>query len=352
MNHLSMDYRLSLYTELVELLENKIYIVQSSLDNKLYIKKILYPENYDVFIKLKDISSPYIPKIYEILSFEYSLIIIEEYINGSTLDEILTKQKALSENSVIEYTIELCNVLDVLHNCEPPIIHRDIKPSNIIINNANSLKLIDFDVSRTHKDNISTDTEVLGTHGYAAPEQFGFSQTDARTDIYSLGITMNVMLTGEFPITKLYKGNLSNIITKCTKFDPDKRFQNVKELKQAILKKSITHKSKSSTLTYTSNRLPGFRSGKISFGILGFFWYGFLVLTSFGFFTDDLTPKSRAEDIIITSFLFIITLLFGNYKNLKARLPLLSSKRLIVQLIGYGIYLFLMLFIVGILLPS
>lgn len=352
MSYLSMDYKLSLYTELVELREDKIYIVQNSLDDKLYIKKILYPENYDVFIKLKEISSRHIPKIYEILSFGDRLIIIEEYINGSTLDEILKKDKTLSENNVIEYCIKLCNVLEVLHNYAPPIIHRDIKPSNIIINNANSLKLIDFDVSRTHKNNSSTDTSILGTHGYAAPEQFGFSQSDARTDIYSLGVMMNMMLTGKFPIVDLHKGRLSNIIAKCTKFDPDKRFQSVKELKQALMKVSNRPSSQNNTLTYTNNRFPGFRSDRISFKILGVTWYGILVLTAFGFFTEDLTHENRSEDIVITIFLFMVTLLLGNYKNLKSRLPLLSSKKFIVQLMGYGVYLLIMLFLVGTLLPT
>lgn len=239
MSHLPMDYKLSLYTELVVLREGKVYIVQNSLDDKLYIKKILSPENYYIFIKLKELSSSYIPEIYEILKFEDELVIIEEYINSSTLDELLTKNKTLPESSVIEYSIDLSNILDILHNSEPPIIHRDIKPSNIMIDNTNKLKLIDFDVSRTHKEDTSNDTVILGTHGYAAPEQFGFSQTDARTDIYSLGITINVMLTGEFPTTKIHTGKLSAIINKCIKFDPDRRFQNAKELKDELLKYQI-----------------------------------------------------------------------------------------------------------------
>ena len=352
MDHLSVDYRLSLYSELVELSQNKIYIVQNSLDGKIYIKKILYPENYEIYTKLQKLSSPNVPDIYEVIQSDNKLVIIEEYINGDSLEEKLMEYKNLPENVVIEYAIELCNVLDILHSCIPPIIHRDIKPANIIISNDNILKLIDFDVSRIHKESRSTDTEILGTYGYAAPEQFGFSQSDPRTDIYSFGITINMLLTGKFPIDELYKGNLSDIISKCTKLDPDIRFQNVKELKLALLDKSSTHKDNSKLSTNTSHKLPGFKSDKKPLKILGFIWYGFLLLAGLGFFTEDLTTESRTSDMTFAAFFFAVTLLFGNYKNLKTRFPLLSSKRFIIRLIGYGLYLLLILFILGILFPD
>lgn len=351
MSHLSMDYRLSLYNELVELDEDKVYIVQSSLDDKLYIKKVLYPENHDVFIKLKEISSPHIPKIYEIINLQDRLIIIEEYINGSSLEELLEKYKFLPQNKVIEYTIELCDVLDQLHTSKPPIIHRDIKPSNIIINNDNSLKLIDFDVSRTHKENNSTDTEILGTHGYAAPEQFGFRQSDERTDIYSLGVLINVMLTGNLPIDGLAKGKLSNIISKCVKLDPDKRFQNVKEVKNALLKLTPSI-SQVKTSNYNNLKLPGFRSGKKLYKIIASLWYGFFILAAFGFFVEDPSLEGRLTDFLISIFFIAITLLLGNFNNLRAKLPLLKSNVIVIQIAGYGIYLFLMLFVLGALLPT
>lgn len=352
MSNLSMDYRLSLYTELVELRKDKIYIVQSSLDEKLYIKKFMYPDNYDIFIKIKEISSPHIPKIYEVISFQDKLIVIEEYINGFTLEEILRNQKTLPEYTALKYSIDLCQILDILHNCSPPIIHRDIKPSNIIISNDNVLKLIDYDVSRTQKVNTYADTDILGTHGYAAPEQFGFSQSDSRTDIYSLGITMNVMLTGSISVNNYLDNNLSKIVTKCTKLDSNNRFQNVKELEYALLEKSSTYKIQNDTPSFIDRRLPGFRSAKISHKILGYLWYCLLILTSLGFFTNDLTLENRRTDIIITSFLFVITLLIGNYKNLKTKLPLLSSNRRFVRFIGYLVYSLLILIISGSFLPD
>lgn len=351
MSHLSTDYRLSLYSELVELTKNKIYFVQNSLDDKIYIKKILYPENRQIYEKLKELSSLNIPKIYDVIEEEDKLIVIEEYINGDSLEEKLIKYKKLPENMVINYAIELSNVLDILHTCEPPIIHRDIKPSNIIISNDNVLKLIDFDVSRIHKESTSSDTEILGTYGYAAPEQFGFSQSDPRTDIYSFGITINMLLTGKFPIDELYEGSLSDIIVKCTKLDPDSRFQSAKDLKLALRDKSKTYKNNDKTPINAQHKLPGFRSTKKLPRILGYLWYGFLLLVGLGFLTEELTSENRISDILIVIFFLSITLLFGNYRNLKSKLPLLSSKKFIVRLIGYGLYLLLLILILGVLFP-
>ena len=352
MSHLSIDYRLSLYSDLVELSNNKIYIVQNSLDGKIYIKKILYPENRQIYEKLKEISVNNIPQIYEVIEADDKLIVIEEYINGDSLEEKLIKHEKLPENIVINYAIDLSNILEILHTCEPPIIHRDIKPSNIIISNDNILKLVDFDVSRMHKKTNSSDTQILGTHGYAAPEQFGFSQSDPRTDIYSFGVTLNVLLTGNFPIDEMYEGSLSDIIVKCTKLDPDTRFQNVNELKFALRDKSNTHKIKSPSHNWTKNRLPGFRSNKTRLKFLASLWYGVLLLIGLGFFTEELSSKNRVSDIVLALFFFIITLFLGNYKGLKAKLPLLSSKRFLIQLLGYGLYLFILLLIVGFLLPG
>lgn len=347
MGQLSADYRLYLYTELVELVEDKIYMVQNSLDDKIYIKKILYLENFDIYTKLQELSVPNIPKVYDVIELEDRLIIIEEYINGLTLEEKLKEDGKLPKDIVIDYAISLANVLEVLHNCQPPIIHRDIKPSNIIISNDNVLKLIDFDVSRIHKDSASADTEILGTYGYAAPEQFGFSQSDPRTDIYSFGVTVNMLLTGELPKDGIYKGSLSNIISKCIKMDPNERFQTVGELREELLTYSDNREVTNKTTRSTKTSLPGLRSEKRSSKILGLLWYGLLVLIGLGFFIEELTLETRTDDFVIALLLFALTLFFGNYKNVKAKLPLLSSKSILLRIMGYIIYPLLLVILAG-----
>ena len=163
---------------------------------------------------------------------------------------------------------------------------------------------------------------------------------------------MNVVLTGSISVNNYLDNNLSKIVTKCTKLDSNNRFQNVKELEYALLEKSSTYKIQNDTPSFIDRRLPGFRSAKISHKILGYLWYCLLILTSLGFFTNDLTLENRRTDIIITSFLFVITLLIGNYKNLKTKLPLLSSNRRFVRFIGYLVYSLLILIISGSFLPD
>ncbi|MBP3330346.1 MAG: serine/threonine protein kinase [Clostridia bacterium] len=179
---------------------------------------------YDV---LQKISHPNLPRILSVQKSTDKCRVIEEYINGFTVAEILSGG-LYTEKGVRKIIKELCSALDVLHSKN--IIHRDIKPENIMIDSEGNVKLIDFDASRIYKNYKSRDTAFIGTAGFAAPEQFGFNQTDPRSDIFATGILMNVMLTGEHPSKKLYKGKLTKIIQKCINLDPNQRFANVREL--------------------------------------------------------------------------------------------------------------------------
>src|SRR5699024_6653849 len=105
--------------------------------------------------------------------------------------------------------IQICKALWVLHSMAA--VHRDIKPENVILRGSDAV-LIDFDAARLHKPDHETDTQILGTTGFAAPEQYGLSQSDTRTDIYSLGILINVMLTGERPSKKLAEGHMGRVV--------------------------------------------------------------------------------------------------------------------------------------------
>jgi serine/threonine protein kinase len=116
-------------------------------------------------------------------------------------------------------------------------VHLDIKPENVMIDNNGTVKLIDYSAAKLYKSHRTQDTQLLGTAGYAAPEQFGITQSDGRVDIYALGILMNVMLTGEHPSKAFYKkGRLKKIIEKCTRIDPNRRYQKIKDLKKALPK--------------------------------------------------------------------------------------------------------------------
>ena len=252
MEDIKRQYTLSLYEEITNFNENKksrVFLVKNIQDNKIYIKKILTQYNIEIFSSIKEVNSIHIPRIYEIIEENNQLIIIEEFINGLTLREILDKYKKIDEDLVIDYILQLCDALEEIHNFNPPIIHRDIKPENIIISNDGVLKLIDFDASRIYKENENRDTELLGTLEYAAPEQFGFRQTDVRTDVYSIGILINVLLTGEVPRVEKCKGQLQDIVEKCINLDPKERYQNISMLKRIIkIKRSLKNSNENEYL--------------------------------------------------------------------------------------------------------
>lgn len=184
----------------------------------------------DVYHKLLTISCPNLPQIMEVAEKDGTVLVLEEYIQGETVAQLL--QGALFTPREVRQIIgQLCSGLWILHSMGA--VHRDIKPENVILRETGAV-LIDFDASRIYKETQETDTKVLGTTGYAAPEQYGISQTDGRADIYALGVLMNVMLTGKHPSTVLAQGRMGRIILRCTMMNPEKRFQTIRHLMDAL----------------------------------------------------------------------------------------------------------------------
>ncbi|MGN0539795.1 MAG: serine/threonine-protein kinase [Candidatus Fimenecus sp.] len=182
---------------------------------------------------LRGISYKNIPAVYEVQQSGDEVIVLEEFVNGVTVADILS-DGLYDERGVKHIVKSLCDALTVIHSYG--IVHRDIKPENVMIVNADKggVKLIDFDAARLFKNGQSKDTKIMGTAGYAAPEQLGLAQSDERTDIFALGVLMNVMLTGEHPSKKLYKGKMAKIIEKCIQLDPQKRYITAAELKKSL----------------------------------------------------------------------------------------------------------------------
>lgn len=183
-----------------------------------------------LYTLLKTAEIPYVPEIYRLVKFDKKLFVVEEYISGQTLAEILKYEKNFDAQAATHIMRQICQSLQVLHGYK--IIHRDIKPSNIMLTRDGVIRLIDFGISRIAKDTSDTDTKYLGTRGYAPPEQFGFGQTDARSDIYSLGVLTQRLLG------KNYKGWLKKIIERCTQFDPEKRYDSVENLLEDLDRRS------------------------------------------------------------------------------------------------------------------
>lgn len=185
----------------------------------------------EVYFALRTLSHPNISNVYDVVKTETGVTVLEEYVDGQTVADYL-QTGLYSPSGVRKVISSLCDALDLLHSHQ--IIHKDIKPENVMIDSGGNVKLIDFDAARLYKPYQSKDTQAIGTMGYAAPEQYGINQTDERTDIYAIGVLMNVMLTGQPPEIRLYNGRLKRVIVKCTQTIPDNRYQNVKELKRNL----------------------------------------------------------------------------------------------------------------------
>lgn len=201
--------------------KSKVYLVREKHGEQVFIRKIL-KGRCPVYSVLQNCQHPYLPKLYEVRVEEDITTIVEEYIEGRVLGSW-----EISEKQFLSVVRDLCSVLEFIHG--KGIIHRDIKPSNIILAGDGHIRLIDFDAARMPKEDLDQDTRLLGTRGYAPPEQYGFAQTDERADIYALGVTLEQLLREE-----IRKPHYKRIIRKCTNLDPDKRYQSVGQVKHAF----------------------------------------------------------------------------------------------------------------------
>ncbi len=184
----------------------------------------------DVYRQLLQVNCPHLPQIVEVAAKNDQVLVLEEYIQGDTLDFLL-EAGPLFPDQARSIARQLCQALWVLHCLGA--VHRDIKPENIIMCGDRAV-LIDFDASRLFKPEHSEDTLILGTTGYAAPEQYGISQTNASADIYALGVLLNVMLTGKHPSVAMATGHMGKTIQRCTMTNPQKRYKSVIHLMKAL----------------------------------------------------------------------------------------------------------------------
>ena len=199
---------------------------------------------------LKNLSHIGVIRIIDIFHEDDNLYIVEDYIEGKTLKEHVEVNGPLKSELVSDIALQLCSILGYLHSFNPPIIYRDLKPANIMIKPNNKVVLIDFGIARTYKENQEGDTMILGSMGYIAPEQLVNAQSNAQTDIYSLGATMFFMLTGksisftsELMDAANYPENVAKslvgIIQKASAIEPKRRYSDVLEMQLDINANSV-----------------------------------------------------------------------------------------------------------------
>lgn len=223
-------------------------------DKSVFLLKKTGFEDVALYNRLKEIRHRNVASVFEVTTIDGCVYAVCEYVSGLSLSEYIENNGCLSDEEVKSIISSVCDGLSAIH--EKGIIHRDINPSNIMITESGDIKIVDFGISRFLKAGASSDTQILGTHGYAAPEQFGFRQSSPRTDIYAIGVLLNYLKTGCLPQKKLAGGVFEPVVLKCIEIDEKKRYQSASELKQAIAGKKAVKKNKFSAIFY---KIPGFR---------------------------------------------------------------------------------------------
>ncbi|MCI9078140.1 MAG: serine/threonine protein kinase [Lachnospiraceae bacterium] len=350
-NNLHIQYIDEKYIKL-DLLSNnqglETWLVKDNCTGKLFILKETMPELAEIYRTLQPFPNKNLAAIYETFKLDNKFIVIEEFISGDTLEEIINKGNTNVHTSF--YIIkQILEVLIFLHGIN--IIHRDINPRNILVSTDGIVKLIDFGIARKYKEGSANDTAILGTAGFAAPEQFGFQQTDARSDIYSLGVLFHLLLSGSMPKgSQCLDIEYKEFIQKCISLDPSMRYQSALEAYTSLV--SITTADQVNPVYNKPDNnpycLPGFRSNTpwkktlaISFYIImsiyifaslkecsktpaSFFLefmalflyiiFAFIIVTDYGNWTYRLWPVSRFNKslkIFIRIILFIFIFYYG-----------------------------------------
>lgn len=278
----------------------KTSLIKNKDTQEIAVKKEMPEELFEVYSKLAKLSSENkntnFVKVFACYKEDGKCISVEEYIKGESLNDLMNKG-GVPVNQALGYMIDLCDALEVVH--KEGIIHRDIQPKNIMIENGHAM-LIDFDIARNKKEESDKDTQILGTVGYAAPEQYGFAQTDERSDIYSLGKVLEEMVG---------RGHsFDYIIFRCLEIEPGSRYQNVKQLKKD-LKREKEHLEIPSRLSAKGfiRTIPGFGSGKISTMILSVIIHAFCLYLLIGLGVQTVGSVGMK---IYASILYVLTFLF------------------------------------------
>ena len=201
-------------------------LVRDPSTGQLYYKKVLSVYSLSVFSWLKEHPHPNIPAVYAYWEQDGKLTVIEEYIRGKTLEAVL-EQGGISFAERKRILLAVCDGLSHLHHADPPIVHRDVKASNVMVAEDGAVKLIDYDAAKVYQGEAGRDTVLIGTQGIAAPEQYGFAESDGRTDIYALGKLTERMFSDDA---------VAEIVKKATHLDPQDRYQDVEQMRAKVEK--------------------------------------------------------------------------------------------------------------------
>ena len=202
----------------------------------------------EIMKKMADRKLSGIPKAYRIFEENGEVYLVREYIEGRSLAQMVLQKGGISEAEICRISRKICQTAEQFQNPDEPMIHRDIKPENIVVTPGGEVVFIDFGTMRSYKKDGSRDTFVVGTRGTAAPEQYGYTQTDQRTDVYAIGQTMLYMVSESYEMNQLSECAVSRrmkkIIEKACSFEPDKRYGDAAQLRRAVEKCQANNRKK------------------------------------------------------------------------------------------------------------
>ena len=202
----------------------------------------------EIMKKMADRKLSGIPKAYRIFEENGEVYLVREYIEGMSLAQMVLQKGGISEAEICRISRKICQTAEQFQNPDEPMIHRDIKPENIVVTPGSEVVFIDFGTMRSYKKDGSRDTFVVGTRGTAAPEQYGYTQTDQRTDVYAIGQTMLYMVSESYEMNQLSECAVSRrmkkIIEKACSFEPDKRYGDAAQLRRAVEKCQADNRKK------------------------------------------------------------------------------------------------------------
>lgn len=337
---LEQELELSYYQQVADIdSEHYVSLVQDIRTKKFYVKKLLTVYNADIYRYLKAHPIANTPRIYLVEEDNNVLTIIEEYIPGDTLEDLLQEQGTLPEQQVQDIVYQLSVIVSAFHHCHPAIVNRDIKPSNIKITQEGVVKLLDMNAAKWSNSGSAKDTVLLGTQGYAAPEQYGFGPSSVLSDIYSLGVLINVMLCGELPNRRIAGGRLGKVARKCVELSPSARYQSIEAFQEAIEAlpnaegKSVTGKA-----SWKCFLPPGFRNKRPIVWL--FAALGYAALFAIGL--DLQVENAGATEVLINRITFTVMILCivlfnGNYLNVQKHFVLTRKPKRWVRWLGMAI---------------
>lgn len=343
---LEEELQLSWYQEVARIDgDHGVWLVQDVRDRKFYVKKRLTVYHAQIYRHLLEHPVAHTPRIHAAVEEDGVLTVIEEYIPGDTLREHLDREGVFPQERAVDIASALCRILEEFHSRSPAIVNRDIKPVNIKLTPDGVVKLIDLNAAKWYDGDQEQDTVLLGTRGYAAPEQYGFGPSGVLTDVYAVGVLLNVLLTDRLPNQELAAGPAGKVIRKCVELSPGARYQSAAQLREAL--EDLNGRAKPKGHAWQKHP-PGFRTRSPLRWFLSALGYGFLLRLGMSLEVEDAGPGELLMNrLVITAALIVIVFFNGNYLGVRDRVPLTQSPNRLTRWLALAAVDFGLLFLAG-----